>query len=101
MSPHEFADGESADLAFISYLALEFAPEIVPCKPLVVRFECLVVQSARLGLAKQVGDPRCDRLHDHLRALALKETEHVEIAVALSDGSPELAGDLYYRLHLR
>ncbi len=36
----------------------------------------------------------------HLRAFALQEFEHVEVAVALGDLRPELAGDLHHRLHL-
>src|ERR1700720_877873 len=100
MRPHGFAYGESENLAFIRYLALEFALEVIPGKPLVVRFKFLVIQSARLGLAKQICDPGGDRLHNHLRSLALQESEDVEIAVALGDRGPELTGDLHHRLYL-
>src|SRR5580658_7912012 len=64
-----------------------------------MRFDFLVIQRTRLSLAQQVGDPRCNRLYDRLRALALKEPEHVEIAVALGDRGPKLAGDLHHWLH--
>ena len=52
----------------------------------------------RLGLIQQVGHPGRDRLDQHLRAFALQEVEHVEVAVALGDLRPELAGDLHHRL---
>src|SRR5580698_2227889 len=64
-------------------------------------FHFLIIQSTRLGLAEQIGDPSGHRLYDHLRALALEETEHVEISISLGEGGPELAGDLYHRLYLR
>ena len=40
-----------------------------------------------------------DRLHQHLRAFALQELEHVEVAVAFGGLRPELADDLDHRLH--
>ena len=40
-----------------------------------------------------------DRLHQHLRALALQKLEHVEVAVAFGGLRPELADDLDHRLH--
>ncbi len=53
-----------------------------------------------LGLVHQVRYPRCDRLNQNLRAFALKEIEHVEVAVTFGELRPELARDLYHRLHL-
>ncbi len=53
-----------------------------------------------LGLIHQVRHPGGDRLHHDLRALALQEVEHVEVAVAFGDLRPEFAGDLHYRLDL-
>ena len=54
----------------------------------------------RLRLVHQVGHPGRDRLDQHLRAFALQEVEHVEVAVAFGDLRPEFAGDLHQRLHL-
>ncbi len=45
-------------------------------------------------LVNHVHDPGADGLHQHLRAFALQELEHVEVAVALGGLRPELAGDL-------
>src|SRR5581483_6068710 len=42
-----------------------------------------------------------DGLNQYLRAFALQELEHVEVAVAFGDLRPELADDLHYRLHLQ
>ena len=36
----------------------------------------------------------------YLRAFALQEIEHVEIAIAFGDLRPEFARDLHHRLHL-
>ena len=55
----------------------------------------------RLRLVHQVRNPGRDRLDQHLRAFALQEIEHVEVAVAFGDLRPELAGDLHQRLHPR
>ena len=46
-----------------------------------------------------VHDPGADRLHDNLRAFALQEGEHVEVAVAFGGLRPEFAGDLHDWLH--
>ena len=54
----------------------------------------------RFGLVHQVRHPGRDRLDDDLRAFALKEFEHVEVAVAFGDLRPEFARDLHHRLHL-
>src|SRR5690349_8735489 len=54
----------------------------------------------RLGLIHQVRDPCRNRFHHDLRTLPLEKLEHVEVAVALGDLGPELASDLYNRLHL-
>ncbi len=40
-----------------------------------------------------------DGLHQHLRAFALQELEHVEVAVAFGGLRPELADDLDHRFH--
>jgi hypothetical protein len=53
----------------------------------------------RLSLIHQIGHPGRDRLDQHLRAFALEEFEHVEVAVALGELRPELAGDLHQRFH--
>ena len=50
-------------------------------------------------LVNHVHDPRADGLHQHLRAFALQEVEHVEVAVALGGLRPEFAGDLDDGLH--
>ena len=49
-------------------------------------------------LVDHVHDPGADGLHQHLRAFALQEVEHVEVAVALGGLRPEFAGDLDDRL---
>src|SRR5450759_4436447 len=46
-----------------------------------------------------IRDPGTDRLHEDLRAFILQKPEHLEIAVAFSGLSPELAGNLDDRLH--
>ena len=62
-------------------------------------FEALEVFVLLDHLVDHVHDPGADRLHQHLRAFALQEVEHVEVAVALGGLRPELAGDLDDRLH--
>src|SRR5262245_27105269 len=47
----------------------------------------------------QVHDPGPDRLDQNLRALAVEEAEHVEVAVALGRLREELAGHLDDWLH--
>ena len=62
-------------------------------------FEALEVFVLLHHLVNHVHDPRADGLHQHLRALALQEVEHVEVAVAFGGLRPEFAGDLDDRLH--
>ena len=62
-------------------------------------FQSLLVLGFLDGLVDQVVDPRPDRLDDQLRALALEERKHVEVAVALGGLRPELTGDLDDGLH--
>src|SRR6266571_5707423 len=54
-----------------------------------------------LRLVNHVHDPSTDRLDQNLRALALEESEHIEVAVALGRLSPELARDFDYRFDSR
>src|SRR5438876_3166182 len=54
----------------------------------------------RLRLVHQVSDPGSNWLDHYLRALALQEIKHVEVAIALGDLRPELTRDLYQRLYL-
>ena len=49
-------------------------------------------------LVHHVHDPRPNRLHQHLRAFALQEGKHVEVAIALGGLGPEFANDLHHRL---
>ena len=53
-----------------------------------------------LRLVHQVRNPGGDGLNDDLRAFALQEIEHVEVAVALRDLRPEFTGDFHHRFHL-
>jgi hypothetical protein len=62
-------------------------------------FEALEVLVLLHHLVNHVHDPGADGLHQHLRALALQEVEHVEIAVAFGGLRPEFAGDLDDGLH--
>ena len=62
-------------------------------------FESLEIFVLLHHLVDHVHDPGADRLHQHLRALALQEVEHVEVAVALGGLRPELAGDLHDGFH--
>src|SRR6266496_529416 len=48
---------------------------------------------------QHVHDPGADRLHQYLRALALEEHEHVEVAIALGGLGPEFPCNLDDRLH--
>src|SRR6185437_4591296 len=53
------------------------------------------------GDMQHVGDPRSDRLHQHLCALALQEPEDMKIPIALCCLRPEFAGNLYDVLYLQ
>ena len=44
----------------------------------------------RLRLVHQVRHPRRDRLDQNLRAFALQEVEHVEVAVAFGESAPRI-----------
>ena len=62
-------------------------------------FQALEVFVLLDHLVDHVHDPGADGLHQHLRAFALQEVEHVEVAVAFGGLRPEFAGDLDDRLH--
>ena len=53
-----------------------------------------------LGLVQKIGHPSGDWLNHYLRALALQEFKHVEVAIALGNLCPEFTGDLHHGLHL-
>src|ERR1035437_9664966 len=57
-------------------------------------FETLEVFVLLDDLVDHVHDPGADGFHQNLRAFALQEAEHVEVAVAFGGLRPELAGDL-------
>ena len=62
-------------------------------------FEPLEVLVLLHDLVDHVHDPGADGLHQHLRAFALQEVEHVEVAVAFGGLRPEFAGDLHDGLY--
>src|SRR5262249_37785265 len=91
--PHGAACTEAASLLEQGHLVdcslLEFVP-------LGIAIRCLSIGTrlrTRFGDIHHVSDPGGNRLDENLRALLLKESEHIEVAVAFGRLSPELARD--------
>ncbi|MBI4263801.1 MAG: hypothetical protein HY657_05470 [Acidobacteria bacterium] len=94
--PEPVADGEIGERAAERQLALQTRAHLGPRRRII---DILAADPVRLGEPQHVHDPGADRLDHHLRALALEEAEHPEVAVALGGLRPELPGDLHHRLH--
>jgi hypothetical protein len=100
-APHPLANSDApqffAQTDVVGKLLLNFVPLGIAMRSIhrPLRF------GVRFRLVHEVGYPRRDRLDQYLRAFALQELEHVEVAVAFGGLRPELAGDLYQRLHAR
>ena len=95
------ADADHPLLLAELQLVLRQLLQLVPLHVLVRSIERAAGRGARLHLVHHVHHPGSDGFHQHLRAFALQELEHVEVAVALGDLRPELADDLHHRLHLQ
>ena len=92
--PQRLAHADQRELLPQGHLIGELLLQFPPFRMLVRARHRPLGFGMGLALVQQVGDPRGDRLDQHLRALAFEEGEHVEVAVAFGRLGPEFAGDL-------
>ena len=95
-TPHPLARANAPQLLAQADVVREMLFQLVPLRVPVRTIDRPFGNRVRLGLVHQVGNPGGDGLDQHLRAFALQEFEHVEVAVALGGLRPEFAGDLHH-----
>src|SRR5579872_3070527 len=98
--PHPFPDSNSHQLLAQSQIIRKMLFQLPPLRVPVRSVHRPLGFRMCFGLIHQIRNPGRNRLNQHLRAFALEEVEHVEVAIAFGDLSPELTGDLDHRFHL-